>query len=227
MNRPLIYILIFLLFNSCKKEGPLFDGGCADDCYVLQGKLIEQQTGNGLSDVELGIYYRHSPSSFSSKKTDWLGKIITKADGTYSFSFPRRTYRGLGGNVVITGVKDRYMHDMIYDENDLAIFKLGVDDDTIVHNLNLWKASLLKVRVVTTTTTNFNLFYFSHDFFGTSGSINKSIMGNRNFDTTYFIQTASDIKTYINWRTEQGITLSGRDSIVVPFDSTGSILIQL
>ena len=223
-----ILFLVTLVFSivSCRKDGPVYDGNCIGDCLVLQGKVVEQQTQLPLQNFKVGIYYKHPPDLFAGSRTEHIGEVTTRPDGSYSFAFPKKAYTA--GTIQFRGGIPGYINKNFEEGvNTITAFKLqNVQSDTLVTELKLWRSALLKVRVKTTTITGFNTFFFNNTFHGSYFGT-YSVHGNRSFDTTFNILTASDIPTYIVWRTLQGPLLQGNDTIVVPSASVGNLLIEL
>ena len=210
---------------SCKKDRPIYDGNCTGNCFVLQGKVVEQQTQTPLGNIKIGIYFKH-PSGGLGSSTDHLGEITTKLDGSYFFSFPKSAYSQ--GLIKFQGGIQGYINDNFQEGiNTIASVRTDyIQQDTITTELKLWKSAFLKIHVATSTITNFNSFFFNNTFQGSYFGV-YSVPGNRSFDTTFNILTASDIPTYITWSTTQGTILRGKDTVIVPSGTVGNLLIQL
>ena len=235
MKKILLHFFILLIFfSSCRKKGQLYDGNCNGECLTIRGKLVVEQTGSGLANTELNFYFDRNSTGFGGPgRTDFLGVSQTKPDGTYSFSIPRKDYSGVNGRLVIKSVPPNYVNQNINETDELAIISMYPLPDTIITlNLSIWKASPLRIRVKTGNTTSFDQFYFTQ-IFRPAVRFNNSVKGRRSFDTTFYRSTASDVTTFIYWKTgslglNPGSTiLSGSDSIIVATGSSGDISIQL
>jgi hypothetical protein len=229
-----ILALFMIAFSSCRKDGPRYGGNCTGDCYTFKGRLIEQQTGNGLSGIEVRFYFDKFSSGLGGNgSTQFLGTSITQADGSYKFSIPKKPYIYSRGRLVIAGSIPGYVNQSVNETDHFTAMNIeNITDSVINKELKTWKAAPLKIRVVTVTNTGFDQFYFSQ-LFGSARSYNNQVYGRRAFDTTFNIQTASGIPTYINWRTGNlygntgSVSFAGSDTITVASGSSGLIVIQL
>lgn len=227
-------IFLLLLISGCRKDGPLYDGNCSGDCVILTGKLVVQQTGMGLPGVDLKFNFKGRPTGFGAGKTDFLGVSQTRADGVYFFSIPKEYFLSAGNNgvLVISASPPNYVNAHINEDEYLAGINFPLTDSLVTIDLHIWKASPLKVRVKTGSITSFDQFYFTQTF-GGAYSFNNTVKGRRSFDTTFNKVTASDIPTYIIWKTRplgynsSGAVLSGSDSVIVAAGSSGDVFIQL
>lgn len=234
MKKILLYFSILFFFSSCRKDGPLYDGTCSGDCITVTGKLTVQQTGIGLEGADLKFYFERNSSGLGGNpKTDFLGVIKTELDGFYLFKISRKDFISQNGRLIIKTDLPNYVNRKINSDDEIERINLFPSTDTTVTlNLSLWNASPLRIRVRTGNSTSFDQFYFTQ-IFGSAISYNNSVRGRRNFDTTFFKLTASDVRTFINWKTgslglNSGSTiLSGSDSIILVSGSSGDIFIQL
>ncbi len=221
----ILIITILFITISCKKDKPIYNGTCTGDCRVLQGKVVEQQTGMPLENIMIRIYYKEASVLFGNGETH-LGDTRTNSEGFYSFAFPKGAYSD--GRIQLRAGISGYIN-RFFEEGFNTIASLNIEPnqtDTIENELKLWKSAFLKIRVSTSTTTNFTKFYFNNKFPGSHYGV-YSVPGNRTFDTTFTILTASDIPTFIVWTTQQGSIISGADTVIVPFGTVGNLAIQL
>src|SRR5215212_7955374 len=90
------YILslgVLVLFISCRKNRPLFDGvNCSGNCYVLTGKITDTPSNAGIAGADIRFYYR--PAGYTIfDNTKYLGKAMTNGNGEYKFQFDGSNYK--------------------------------------------------------------------------------------------------------------------------------------
>jgi hypothetical protein len=231
MNKAIYLTLISLVFSlpwmACTKPVGPFDGNCTGDCFTLKGKAVEQQTNAPIEGLVLRYYFDQPSGGLGGPgKINFIGSSVTAPDGSYQFRFPQKEMKGYRGIIRIEGEKEDYVNRKANKDNILSSFRLDDYDSVSINDLDLWKASPLQIRVVATSNLNFDRFYFTQ-VFDRALNYNNQIRGNRAFDTTFYLLTGSDIKTYINWATDGSSAISGRDSIIVAGGTTGFLRINL
>jgi len=231
MRHLVITIAFCWMLVSCRKDQPLFDGhSCSGSCFILTGHLTEAQSNSPLPGTELKFYYKRSQYTFFDR-TEYLGSTTTASDGSYSFRFDSKDFTDpSAGFFVIEGERDGYIYRNAGDQinSELALFNLDSSRINIpqVNNLTLYKAAIIKFQIKAATVTNFDFLLVTYSY-GTN-SYGPVINGGRAIDTTLIYKTASDIPTFINWNAlGNGVSISQKDTLIVPFGTEGLYQINL
>ncbi len=230
--RTLLSVITFLtttlLINSCRKDkDPLFDGmTCSGNCYILTGKLIDSAVNSVIANGEVKFYFDDITGTFSNKKT-YLGRVLTNANGDYTFKFDGSQFNNVSGYYYAEAFKGNLFADLLY-PNRVATFNLdtSIYDLPFIQNFPLFRPATIKVRVIAANITNFQYLTISYDY----GKVGNGIVfnGGRTIDTTITWKTAGDIRTFVQGdAVGNGVNIQKRDSIIIQTNNTGQIEIRL
>ncbi|RYE14359.1 MAG: hypothetical protein EOP45_19755 [Sphingobacteriaceae bacterium] len=228
----LLFVIAFLtltiLISSCRKDkDPLFDGvTCSGNCYILTGKLIDSAVNRGIASGEVKFYFNDITGTFSNKKY-YLGKAVTGVNGDYIFKFDGSRFNKVRGYYYAEAFKGNMFADLSY-PNRVATFDLdtSIYGLPFIQNFPLFRPATIRVRVIVTSTTNFQFLTISYTY----GKVGNGIVfnGGRKIDTTITWKTAGDLRTFVQSdAVGNGINIQKRDSIVITTNSTGQIEIRL
>lgn len=217
MKQLLVLLILFISF-SCNKQKAKFDGiYCSNNCYILTGKVIDTAANRALEGVELKFYYKPiGIISFDS----YLGKANTNSTGNYQFQFDGTNYKNSRGYYKIVATKSGYFY-LPKQNNKVLTFNLdsSLFNIPIVQNFSLYKPSKFILKVKSSSTADFEYLTFTSDYNGIGNGI--IFNGGKAIDTNILIETAADIKTYINWYTSRkGINVSKKDTLICKTDNT-------
>jgi len=228
-KRLYITTLVTMIFvASCRKDkDPIFDGvNCSGNCYILTGKLLDSATNTGIASGEIKFYFNDNTGTFSNKKI-YLGRAGTDANGNYTFKFDGNRFNNVRGYYYAEAFKGNMFYDPFY-PNRVSIFNLDTSFYNLpfIQNFPLFRPATVKVRIATSSITNFQYLTVSYSY----GKVGSGIVfnGGRTIDTTITWKTAGDLRTFIQAdAVGNGVNIQKRDTLVVPTNNTGQIEIRL
>ncbi len=233
MKYLVFFICLGITIASCSKttgeQLSYAREGCSGQCYLLTGKVTEQQSGAGIAGVELKFYFK--PASYNIITNEQLlGSAITNSEGVYGFFLNSAKFRSPLGYFRIDGSKDGYIFKNPGDARNDELLTFRLDSTMInipvVNNMAFYKSASFTVQVKATAVTNFMFLTIGYDY-GTGG-FSSVLTGGKAFNQSFNYKTAANVPTLIQWNaTGNGINISRKDTIVVPSGTGKTYQIEL
>lgn len=216
------------IYGKCKKVDI---DQCTDSCYNIVGTIKDSISGVGIAGVQVEI--ATVKSGAFPIYTGIYGIVSTDNSGFYSSFYSSNQVNFIDNHLSVTiSAPIGYISDYTRDLNKIgfSIFKSDSIKVNIPFRVNayFYKKAYLNIRVIKATTTN-SLYSFGYQFgrqgYGSIGTFPSS----GNTDTTYKLETAAEIKTYLKWQTKNGASaaISFSDSAIIQPGQTKNIVIQL
>lgn len=195
-----IFLLIAILFFSCKKEIRFLE--CTNNCktFLLQGRVYDGTTNLGFSNTELKLrweYFRSNCFYCPGDKYDiYVGK--TDANGNFNFNITVDTSRFLNYSLnLITPKKENFYNSFVSSLNDSNLNQVPIN---IVYYPST-TLTLKLIKIQNSTLKFINIFHEWRQLHGdkrliyiTDYAQSRPIAGG---DTTINMSTVADLKTIV------------------------------
>lgn len=215
------FLLTLLMMNSRSCDDPLFDGkSCTNDCYVVQGRVTDAATAQGIPNVDLKFYYNTGKYSlFGNRRL--LVKAKTNQIGVYYITFDGADYKKADGRFSLHAEHPTYFISALDKSTSVASLypdSMTLDEPVPLNFVMFWPGYIkLRISAGSTTAATGLSFKASH---GKPG-VGYGFTIKPNLDTTVIIKTASGVQTNIHWYTyPQATKVEKKDSVTVARDAT-------
>lgn len=232
------YLSLFVLIVSCKKatdNTPMFDGvNCSGNCFILRGVVTDTPTNKRLNNVEVRFYL----GKLTVGQIQWplpdpdevyyLGKTYSNNNGEYEFKFNGTGLKYGSSLYYIQATKQGYIYGPTPAHYKVRNFYLDSNnfDIPFVQNFHLFFPATMKVRIKTSTVTNYKFIAFGYSYGnGIGNGIN--IEGGRQIDTTVTFKTAGGIQSFLMYGIYgNGISIERRDTLLPPVNGVKEYMVN-
>ncbi|MBC7915054.1 MAG: hypothetical protein H7Y07_13130 [Pyrinomonadaceae bacterium] len=211
--------------RSCKD--PVYDGKtCTGDCYILEGKIIDSVTSEGIPKVGLKLYFNTNNHPFNHRKL--LVDANTNQNGEYRIIFDGTKYKDQNESFSLYAKHtDYFVNGTEPDHHIATIYTRNINFNQPVRlNYSMFWPGYIKLRLKSSTTTSVKKLSFMSTYggFGTGLLLDLT----PNLDTVIILKIASRIQTRIKWYVyPQSPFVEKRDSLTVGKNDTVDYAINL
>jgi hypothetical protein len=206
-----------MILQSCEKdENPQFNQAkCESSCFIVQGRIIEGQTSNPLSNVHVSASRRYNQFV-----TDLLVTTSTNDNGEFEVSIPESYFRenDISPGFYIRIDKDGYLNNP---HRELFLFDSSEVDEPRMSESILYHASTVKVHLHNNPNTDFGSVSIGVDWdLEDIGSFGHVMHDSPTFEAEIIYSVPSETDVTLDWYTYGGqVDVAGEREFVVPRDS--------